>query len=828
MSFSAGIFALAGLAAAAGPILVHLMNRRRFRTVDWAAMQFLCEAVRQSRRVLHLRDLLLLLLRTAVVLLFGLAMARPFFASTGGAFGAGEPVHAVLLVDNSLSMGYRSTSGTVLDESRAVGKRFIDALPAGSRVAVIPVCSDPRHYALDPAATKQDALEALDAVTLVDRPAGFNAALELGKSALKRLPDMPNKRLVFLGDGQRTSFPVGGLAQSLSGEGAPSDVQIVSLAPQAPENAWVAEWRAVDGAAAPGADAEFLAVVRYEGPVRRTNVQIGFHVDGALVQSRVVDLEPNQRREISFTHRFESAAESAGPRYAVVGVELSDDRLPEDNRRDTVVPIMPSLNVLYVSETGPAEDTSEAVAGRGLWIQRLLAPVVQRGDVQPRLVRITHIAAAALDARSLQEARLTVLAGIRSPEHHVPLLKEYVAQGGQLLIAAGGDFDPSQWHDDAWLDGAGILPAPIAARTVDVRNSQPVRPLRLDLKSLGHPYFQIEGVASDELTDLYSGPLFFEIVAAEPTDDAIQKILAAETARIVARRTAAATAHAAGTVKPVGTAPEPPPTVQPPLLRLGWMEPEADLRHTLKPEEEAALGRPTVIGRYDNGLPLFVERRIGRGNVLFCTTGIQSPGNTLAMSRAVVLLDRAVRAMLEQTLPRRNFATTEPVLLPLRPPAGGSYLQLVHPDGHHEPVMIDALGEDQYALVLRDLPERGAYRITAREADAAAEGAVTEKTLWTLPIAVAGPEAESRLAALPRDDAMAGVDAARVRWLGHHEEIGTAGATVRGQYIWKWLMAAVLVGLLLELALIRWMRPSVVLSAPAASPASPAVGSSAA
>ena len=98
----------------------------------------------------------------------------------------------------------------------------------------------------------------------------------------------------------------------------------------------------------------------------------------------------------------------------------------------------------------------------------------------------------------------------------------------------------------------------------------------------------------------------------------------------------------------------------------------------------------------------------------------------------------------------------------------------------------------------------------------------------TLPIAVAGPEAESRLAALPRDDAMAGVDTARVRWLGHHEEIGTAGATVRGQYLWQWLMAAVLVGLLLELAIIRWMRPSVVLSAPAASSAMPPVGSSAA
>ena len=70
-SLAVGAFALAGLAAAAGPVVAHLMNRRRFRTIDWAAMNFLREAVRQSRRVLHLRDLLLLLLRVACVLIHG-------------------------------------------------------------------------------------------------------------------------------------------------------------------------------------------------------------------------------------------------------------------------------------------------------------------------------------------------------------------------------------------------------------------------------------------------------------------------------------------------------------------------------------------------------------------------------------------------------------------------------------------------------------------------------------------------------------------------------------------------------------------------------------
>ncbi|MGC3972281.1 MAG: hypothetical protein QM775_34560 [Pirellulales bacterium] len=68
------------------------------------------------------------------------------------------------------------------------------------------------------------------------------------------------------------------------------------------------------------------------------------------------------------------------------------------------------------------------------------------------------------------------------------------------------------------------------------RTASEVKPLRLDAKTLGHPYFEIDGAASDELADLYSGPLFFQAIAAEPTEDAAAKVVAAETARIIASR----------------------------------------------------------------------------------------------------------------------------------------------------------------------------------------------------------------------------------------------------------------------------------------------------
>jgi len=118
LTFAPGmqLLALVGLAAAAAPIVIHLFNRRRFREIEWAAMEFLLEAASRSRSLLHLRDLLLLLLRTAAVACFALAVARPFFTTRPGAAAGAGPVHAILVVDNSLSMGRMRLDGrTLLD-----------------------------------------------------------------------------------------------------------------------------------------------------------------------------------------------------------------------------------------------------------------------------------------------------------------------------------------------------------------------------------------------------------------------------------------------------------------------------------------------------------------------------------------------------------------------------------------------------------------------------------------------------------------------------------------------------------------------------------------
>src|SRR5919204_3046846 len=96
-------FAVAGAALVSAPIIIHLINRMRFKRVRWAAMEFLLKSQKRNRRRLIIEQLILLLLRILLVLLTALLVAR----FVGAAWGAGEGSTHVIILDNTPSMGDR-------------------------------------------------------------------------------------------------------------------------------------------------------------------------------------------------------------------------------------------------------------------------------------------------------------------------------------------------------------------------------------------------------------------------------------------------------------------------------------------------------------------------------------------------------------------------------------------------------------------------------------------------------------------------------------------------------------------------------------------------
>src|ERR1041384_353470 len=90
-------YVAAGGALISSPIIIHLINRMRFKRLRWAAMEFLLKSQKRNRRRLIIEQMILLLLRILLVLLVGFLVAR----YVGGALGsAGQgTLHAVVIDD---------------------------------------------------------------------------------------------------------------------------------------------------------------------------------------------------------------------------------------------------------------------------------------------------------------------------------------------------------------------------------------------------------------------------------------------------------------------------------------------------------------------------------------------------------------------------------------------------------------------------------------------------------------------------------------------------------------------------------------------------------
>src|ERR1051325_9613754 len=116
---------LGGLALAAVPVIIHLLNRRRFRLVDWGPMHYLKLTLKTNRRRLRLEQWLLLAVRTLAVAALFLAVARPAVSGTGfGAWLAGRSrTSRVLVIGDSLSMDARGGAGR---SARIHAQRIVD------------------------------------------------------------------------------------------------------------------------------------------------------------------------------------------------------------------------------------------------------------------------------------------------------------------------------------------------------------------------------------------------------------------------------------------------------------------------------------------------------------------------------------------------------------------------------------------------------------------------------------------------------------------------------------------------------------------------------
>ncbi|HEX2854385.1 MAG TPA: BatA domain-containing protein [Opitutaceae bacterium] len=187
---------LAGAAAIALPILLHLLRRQPRRTIVFPSLRFLAAAQRQTERQHRLRRFIVLLLRCAALALLAAAFARPFLGSNAG--GGGRAV--VVVVDHSFSLQSKGR----WEKLRTWAKKEIGPLREGDKLGIM--LAGPRPVWLAPLNTDTaGALARFEQLAPGWDIARVEPALRSAAETLTATP-VKERKLIFAGDHQRVSW----------------------------------------------------------------------------------------------------------------------------------------------------------------------------------------------------------------------------------------------------------------------------------------------------------------------------------------------------------------------------------------------------------------------------------------------------------------------------------------------------------------------------------------------------------------------------------------------------------------------------------------------
>jgi hypothetical protein len=465
--------ALFGLLAAAIPILLHLLNLRKLRTVEFSTLAFLKELQKTRIRRLKLRQILLLILRTLLILLLVIAFARPTLRGTlVGNLGNHAKTSAVFILDDSYSMTVSNEQGELLKQAKQAAKNVTHVFAEGDEVYLVRLSAltttSPEHET----ATRDFGL------------LGKNID-EIGPSPIRRtLEDalrIASKLLAATGNFNKEVYIFSDFQHGVLGDGPGETASKETLFPLEtrffflPVSRTAIQNFGVESVSIPSSiferDKPFVIQAQI-GNFSDNSVQdhvVGVFLNGTRVAERSVDLP----RKSSVPVEFSVTAGAIG--YVQGFVEIEDDDFPYDNRRYFVLQIPDQIRVSLVGDQREVQYPKLALATRTTDAESALT----LSEIPPDRLNATMI-------RRTDVVILCTTQGFSASQ--ISDLRSFVNDGGGLAILPGVRLDANSFNVQF---SAGLsLPPCIGVDHASAPRAEVESYTEFDKVELRHPIFE--------------------------------------------------------------------------------------------------------------------------------------------------------------------------------------------------------------------------------------------------------------------------------------------------------------------------------------------------
>lgn len=451
------------------PLVIHLLHRSRFTTVDWGAMHLLASVVRVNRRRMQITNWLLLLLRCLIPILLAFCLAAPLLTGCQALQGD-APTSYVLVIDDSRSMSAATDNGrSPISEAKQQLKALLANMTRRDEVIMV------RSSRIGAPAGSMGAATAIKRLAEIRARSG---PIELGRM-LEAAVDAAstarhaNRRVLIVSDFQSNSVgpatleTINRMASSKMDAAVLPVFSFLNLGGNADQlrNVSVDSVEVESPAMVAGRSARFSARVRNASDLPANDLRVVWSIDGQPLQPRMISLPPRS----STTNRLSRAIDDPGLHEITVAVEHGD-AISDDNRRSIAVDVLDEINVVIVDE----KPSKEPLSGHADFLTLALSPFAFGGDDQPDPVRAEVVTERELNSKmETRRPEIVVLANVAKPQEATrSLLASFVLDGGSLVVFDGEDVDPDSYNQP-WNGEKGTLRLPAQMGEI-VGNTAPI------------------------------------------------------------------------------------------------------------------------------------------------------------------------------------------------------------------------------------------------------------------------------------------------------------------------------------------------------------------
>ena len=410
-------------------------------------------------------------MRIAIPIILALCLARPFLTKMQALFG-NQKTSTVYLLDDSFSMQAGGSSASNFQKGTRAIEDMIKALPKGSDASVVLMGGGARTLLDDPTTALEVIGEKFEDVGGEGDPAAVSESIHEGAAELGQMSHSAQE-VVVVSDFQKGDWDE---SKAAAREGAVDQLEALEIPPLVTlfrvgenlgENLAIESVEFSSLVLGVGQKATIRVNLRNFGKTSYPDSMVHLDVDGERLRSSQVTLPPEGDAQVLFTHAFEEAGSHT------ITVTTSGDALEADNQYFTSVPVWDEVKTLLVD----GSPSDEPLGGAADFLEIALQPFGAAKSSLNDLIKTQVIRAGDLSRDRLKDMQVVVLANV--PELNggqVDDLREFVKQGGGLIVFAGDKVKPEFYGGALFDSGKGMLPLPYSGLGGNLWAGQDLKP----------------------------------------------------------------------------------------------------------------------------------------------------------------------------------------------------------------------------------------------------------------------------------------------------------------------------------------------------------------